>query len=126
MVVPMTQRPQSSRHMPETIPELLTSEMRRRETDQTGLARVIGVPPSRVNRWLSGTVPSPASCDVIADTLGYDVDQVLIMAGHRPDADGRPQRASVAKLHALARRMDDGDVDELIMLAEMKIKRYRS
>ena len=38
-----------------------------------------------VNRWTRGErIPSPASCDLIADVLRLDLDVVLWQAGHRP------------------------------------------
>lgn len=62
----------------------LAMELRRREWSASDFARYAKVTPSMVSRWLRGTVPSPESCDVIADVLHADVDQVLSLAGHRP------------------------------------------
>lgn len=45
-----------------------------------------------MGHWVRGTrVPSPDSCDRIADVLGVDVNVVMILAGHLPpDPELRP------------------------------------
>lgn len=61
--------------------------------------RESGVPRATVYTWYAGTrVPDPASCDVISDILMVPLDEVLAVAGHRPDIDellSDPDRAKL-------------------------------
>lgn len=61
------------------------TQLRRREWNESDLARKLGRSPSTVNRWMRGDRrPDTESCDLIADVLGVDVDLVLSLVGHRP------------------------------------------
>jgi transcriptional regulator with XRE-family HTH domain len=85
----------------------LTAQLRRREWNESDLARRMERTPSVVNRWARGErTPNPASCDLLADVLGIDRDLVLAVAGHRPEAEpiaeGDPRR----RLHALIDAID--------------------
>lgn len=63
----------------------LANQMDRREWTQADLARRLSASTGAVSMWLRGErVPSPASCDRIADVFGLPVDDVLTLAGHRP------------------------------------------
>lgn len=88
------------------LPELLKREMARREWTQSDLAHRLNKPPSMVSRWLMGQQPSTQSCDVIADTLGMDLDTILVLAGHRPSPVRFDPNDRVGELLALAKRVD--------------------
>lgn len=63
----------------------LRDQMRRREWNQTDLARRLDTHSSVISRWVRGErLPDTASCDRIADVFGLPVDDVLTLAGHRP------------------------------------------
>lgn len=51
-------------------------------------------------------MPDPPLCDVIADVLGLDVDDVLTIAGHRPSVVAIPPDDPRRELHALVDRID--------------------
>lgn len=66
-------------------------QLKRRDLTQAAFARRSGIPQSTINTWWQGQrVPDPASCDLIADVLGLDLDLVLWQAGHRPLAETAP------------------------------------
>lgn len=57
-----------------------------RDWSQADFARAIPTSTGTVSNWISGKrIPEPESCDKIADVLGLDVDDVLTIAGHRPE-----------------------------------------
>jgi transcriptional regulator with XRE-family HTH domain len=59
--------------------------LRRKGWTASDFARESSVPRSTVGTWFRGErVPDPDSCDVIADVLHVDRDEVLALAGHRP------------------------------------------
>ncbi len=74
-------------------------QLDRREWRAADLSRRIGVPNGNISRWVNGRrVPDPASCDLLADVFGADVDYVLMLAGHRPpdfDDGVDPERAGL-------------------------------
>ena len=81
----------------------LDRQLRRRGMSQAEFARRLETSSGTVNRWLHGAEPrkpSPASCDLIADVLGVDRDEVLAIAGHRPPdeelAPDDPRRELIA------------------------------
>lgn len=85
----------------ERFPLWLARQLDRRKWSQTEFASRIGTNSSVVSRWVRGErVPDTKSVDKIADVLGYDVDFVLALAGHRPamEIDEDDLRA---ELHAL-------------------------
>ena len=60
-------------------------QLDRRDLSQADFARLIDMSTGTVSNWATGRrVPDPASCDLIADALGLDLDLVLWQAGHRP------------------------------------------
>lgn len=91
----------------------LERQLARREWTLADFARRLGIAPSIPSRWLSvrGRRPSPASCDLIADAFGMDVDEVLTLAGHRPRqaklVDDDPRRAELATKLARAVLSDE-------------------
>lgn len=69
----------------EKFPIWLQRQLDRREWRAAELARRLDISPGVVSHWLNGQrLPSPASCDRIADVFGLPVDDVLTLAGHRP------------------------------------------
>lgn len=82
--------------------EWLLGRLRRREWNLSDLARAMDRSPSMVSRWSRGErLPDPRSCDLLADALGLDRDEVLARAGHRPEADPIPMGDPRRELHAL-------------------------
>ena len=98
----------------------LKDELRRREWNMSDLARRLDISPSVVGRWIrDGRIPTPESCDRIADVLGLDVDRVLVLAGHRPDIERLPISEDQAAVIALVRRVNldrDGRARHLRMM----------
>ncbi len=82
-------------------------ELDRREWRQADLARRINASTGAVSQWVTGVrVPSPESCDRLADVLGADLDHVLALAGHRPAALLYEPDAERAAIIAAVRRVD--------------------
>lgn len=66
-------------------PMWLRDQLTRRGMSEADLARALSTTASVVNRWVRGErVPSPESCERLADVWGLSVDTVLTVAGHRP------------------------------------------
>ena len=75
--------------MTPTFPAWLRRELKQRDWTQAYFARRVGTSSGVVSHWARGTrVPSPDSCDLIADALGADLDYVLTLVGHRPTGGG--------------------------------------
>jgi transcriptional regulator with XRE-family HTH domain len=68
-----------------TLAEFLRIEMRRKHLNQSELARVLGVYPNYVQRWINGYKPRPEQCARIAEALGISANQVMQMAGYPVD-----------------------------------------
>jgi transcriptional regulator with XRE-family HTH domain len=91
----------------ETFGPWLRKQLRIRELSESDFARKLKRPPSMVNRWARGVrIPNPASCDLIADVLGIDVDVVLWQAGHRPVAPGLDADDPRIEIHGLVDRVN--------------------
>jgi transcriptional regulator with XRE-family HTH domain len=87
-------------------PDWLKHELLRREWNMSDFARRAGISPSVIGRWVRGErIPDPQSCDLIADTLGVDVDRVLVLAGHRPNLEDLPLTEEQTAIMALVRRV---------------------
>ena len=85
----------------------LRNELKRREWSVADLARRAGLDPSAVGRWArNDRVPSPDSCDLLADALGIDIDRVLVLAGHRPNIEAIPVDDDRATIAALLRQVE--------------------
>lgn len=83
----------------------LQRQLKRREWSQSDFARAGRFSTSTVSDWVRGNrVPDPPSCDLIADALGMDVQDVLRHAGHLPDVPNDSEH--VRELTALLRRID--------------------
>lgn len=103
-----TQYPECVKDM--TFADWFRNELRRREWTQAEFARRAKMAPSTVSTWTSGDrIPDPDSCDLIADVLLRDLDEVLEAAGHRPPSyelpPGDPRRTAIA----LIRQLDPDD-----------------
>jgi transcriptional regulator with XRE-family HTH domain len=85
----------------------LQYQLDRRDWSKADFANRLGVANGDVSRWVNNKrIPSPASCDRIADVLGVDVDVVLVQAGHRPpDIEVDPDSAT-ARLMPLIEQID--------------------
>ena len=81
-------------------------QLKRREWSPSDFHRKSGIPRSTVFTWVSGSrLPDPGSVDVIADVFGLDVDDVLVIAGHRPSKDELKPDDPRLELVALMRRI---------------------
>lgn len=61
------------------------AQLRRRDWKQADFVERSQVSRQATSMWSTGRrVPDPASCDVIAEVFGLDLDLVLAVAGHRP------------------------------------------
>jgi len=87
-----------------------------------------------VGNWVRGQrVPSPESCDLIADALGVDLDVVLFNAGHRPTVPDIDPASREAEVLGMVHRIDwerEGEgiemvVDMLQVLAKRLPKSHR-
>lgn len=67
-------------------------QLRLRDWTQADFVRRSGAARGTVSNWARGSrLPDPAGCDLIADVLGVDRDEVLAIAGHRtPDEELAP------------------------------------
>lgn len=88
----------------------LENELDRRDWRPIDLARRINPEypanvASSISKWMSGKrQPDTASCALIADILGADLDTVLELAGHKPKRQGDELIDSIAaSLRALPR-----------------------
>ena len=92
--------------MDRSLPVWLQSQIDRREWTQSDFARRVGASTGLVSMWLAGKrVPSPASCDRIADVFGLPVDDVLTLAGHRPATEPIRPDDPRAELIGLVKRV---------------------
>jgi transcriptional regulator with XRE-family HTH domain len=95
----------------------------------THFARGCGTSPSLASKWLDKDpkrrkIPSPASCQKIADGLGIDADQVLAMAGHRRPANDENEIVD-ARRAALMSIVRDHVPDEDLGALERMLSAYR-
>lgn len=101
----------------DTFSAWLREQMRRRDWNQTELARRLGTHSSVVSRWVRGErVPDPESVDRLADVFGLRVDDVLAIAGHRPHVEPLPPDDPRRELVAIVERLDRRKVDTAIRL----------
>src|SRR5919112_753126 len=78
---------EANRWQHERFVEWLRGQLRRRGWNAAELGRRLQVPSGTISRWMTGErQPSSRSCDLLADVLGVDLDLVLTLAGHRPEA----------------------------------------
>ena len=100
--------------------------MRRRNRLPSQLAQDIGISHATVSRWLSGEdVPSPRSCQKLAEYSCVPLPRVLSLAGHLPEI---VEQAPVEwpEFGEYARRKYPNELDEdLITVIEEFIERRR-
>ena len=100
--------------------------MRRRNRLASQLAQDIGISHATVSRWLSGKdVPSPRSCQKLAEYSGVPLPKVLSLAGHLPEI---VEQAPVEwpEFGEYTRRKYPNELDEdLITVLEELIERRR-
>jgi transcriptional regulator with XRE-family HTH domain len=83
------------------------AELRRREWNDSDLARRMGVSSGMISHWLSGERrPNPYSCDLLADALHADLDTVLALVCHRPTAASAALPKEIAPVVAMLRRIN--------------------
>lgn len=97
--------------MPEpTFGAWLSRRLRSREWSGADLARQIGTGNSTVTQWLGDSrIPSPTSCEKIADALHLDIETVLAAAGHYHPAGDLDPDSPEARIIAMVRRVDWSD-----------------
>ena len=116
----------------ESFGQWLNAQLKRRDWNQAEFARQTGSAPSRVNDWIRDVrMPSPASCERIADALRIDVDEVLarVYVGHRLNhVDDAETAAMIVKLRRIQwtpdrRHMIDSMLESLLNADEMRASR---
>lgn len=91
----------------ETFPEWLKRQLLRREWTQADLARRLETSPGIVSHWIRGErVPSPESCERLAEAFARDVDEVLTRAGHRPEIEPLQPDDSKQEFRAMISRLE--------------------
>lgn len=84
----------------------LQHQLDRRGWKQADLARKMPATTGTISHWITGKrIPDPASCDLIADVLGIDIDVVLGVAGHRPNVQALDPDSVEAELSGLVHRI---------------------
>ncbi len=104
----------------------LNSLLRSRNVPPSRLAREIGVSHASVSRWLSGKdVPSPKSCERLAQYGGVNVEWLLSLADHLPALETAGAR-EWPEFREYARVKYPEELDEdLISMIEDLIERRR-
>ena len=100
--------------------------MDRRGVSASHLAVELGLSHATMSRWLSQKdVPSPTSCQRLAELSGAPLERVLSLAGHMPALpDGDP--AELPEFREYARMKYPGELDaDLIGMIEDLIERRR-
>ena len=105
----------------------LKEVMRRRKRKPSQLAADLGVSHATVSRWLSGMdVPSPRSCQRLAEYSGVPVEKILAIVGHLPGIAEKPP-AQWPEFREYARHKYPAELDEdLITMIEDLIERRRA
>ena len=100
--------------------------MRRRGISANQLAHDLGLSHATLSRWLSKKdLPSPRSCQKLADVSGVQLERILSLAGHMPelseiDADELPEFREYARVK-YSTELDE----DLITMTEDLIERRR-
>ena len=63
--------------------EFLQKEMLRRNFNGKEMGEAAGLSPSTMTRWLNGRLPSVESLKIASANLGWDLDEMLALSGHR-------------------------------------------
>lgn len=85
--------------------EFLHDEMRRRNFNGKELGEAAGLSPSTMTRWLNGRLPSVDSLKIASAHLGWDLDEMLALSGHR-DQSTAPVSSRHEQLCAQLRLID--------------------
>jgi len=104
----------------------IDSQLIRRQMSQADLARRLETSNSTVSNWIrGGRVPTPESCDKIADVLGLSVDDVLMAAGHRPRGlDEWPE--DVREVANIMVKLPEQHREEIVEFSRWRYERARS
>ena len=105
----------------------LKEVMRRRKRKPSQLAADLGISHATVSRWLSGDdIPSPRSCQRLAEYSGVPVEKVLSIVGHLPRISEKTP-AEWPEFREYAHQKYPTELDEdLITMIEDLIERRRA
>ena len=88
------------------IPGWIRHQLTKRDWTAADLARRTGVGTGRISEWMSGhRRPNPASCGVLADAFGADLDDVLAIAGYRVPVEPFDPDDPRRQIYSLLRRV---------------------
>jgi transcriptional regulator with XRE-family HTH domain len=101
--------------------------LRRRKRKPSQMAADLGISHATVSRWLSGKdIPSPRSCDRLAEYSGVPAEKILNIVGHLPSISERPS-IDWPEFREYARQKYPTEIDEdLITMIEDLIERRRA
>jgi len=104
----------------------LKSLMHRRKRLPSQLAKDLGISHATVSRWLSGDdIPSPRSCQKLAEYSGVPPENILFITGHLPRV-AEPVSTDWPEFREYARQKYPDELDEdLIAMIEDLIERRR-
>lgn len=111
----------------ENIVDFLRSLIRNRGIAPSRLAQEIGVSHATVSRWLSGKdVPSPKSCERLAEYSGVRVEYLLSLAHYLPvlETAGASQWPEFRE-YARLKYPDELDDDVITMIEDLIMRRRR-
>jgi len=110
----------------------LKGVMRRRRLLPSQLAAALGFSHSTVRRWLIGEdIPSPRSCQRVAEYAGVPLEKVLAIVGHLPGiSEKRPPDWPEFREYAQQKYPAELDEDLITMIEDLierrKRRRYES
>jgi transcriptional regulator with XRE-family HTH domain len=85
-------------------------QLRLRRWTQADFSHEFHFSAAGVSRWITGErVPTPESCERIAEAFGVDVDLVLTQAGHRPAVEPIDPNDPVIGIIGLVKRVEWND-----------------
>ena len=110
----------------ESIITFLKELMERRGVSASRLASDLGLSHATVSRWLSGKdIPSPRSCQKLAEQSGVPLVRVLSIAGYMPSLPNWDE-AELPEFREYVRKKYSREIDEdLIIMIEDLIERRR-
>jgi len=105
----------------------LREVMRRRQRLPSQLAADLGISHATVSRWLSGEdIPSPRSCQKLAEYSGWPLEKVLSFAGHLPEIrNGGPAEWPEFGEYAHRKYPNELDEDEVAMIEDLIDRRRK-
>jgi transcriptional regulator with XRE-family HTH domain len=106
--------------------EFLKELLRRRKRKPSQLAADLGISHATVSRWISGDdVPSPDSCQRLADYSGVPVENILSIVGHINKVSEK--KTEWPEFREYVKKMYPDELDEdLITMIEDLIERRRA